>query len=59
MSSFVVWLLISISSGYDNMGNTTNLGKFKTKEDCQAVQAQLKTASDSVRAICAEAKIYR
>ena len=59
MSSFVVWLLISVSIGGYNGGNTTNLGQFKTKEDCEAVKVQLDKVSGNVRTICAEAKIYR
>lgn len=45
MNTVIVWLLISISTGYGNSGNVHVVERFATEGDCNWVIQNLKSVS--------------
>lgn len=57
MVSHILWILIVVSNGPSSYGITTNVGSFKTLEQCQHVLKNI--PSTDVKARCIQAEIVK
>lgn len=57
MIEVLVWLLISTSDGSYNRGNVAVVERFKNKEQCEHVRANI-PEKHSQGSICIQANIY-
>lgn len=57
MNSIIVWVLISISTGYYNKGSTAAVATFESKEECQKYQELSRNWPD-VRTHCFPSRIF-
>ena len=54
MQTFLVWILITVSHGSNNYGTVTNIGNFKTLDQCQHVLNNIPPGNVTARCIQAE-----
>lgn len=57
MASYIVWMLITASQGSNNYGTVTNIGNFKTLDQCQHVLKNI--PSNDFKARCIQAEIVK
>ena len=57
MIEITVWLLILVSDGYNNRGNTSELAKFSNVAECQRVAKLIPENDLSVLRKCIQATI--
>lgn len=63
MNTITIFLLIAMSTGWYNQGNSTKLGTFLTLEDCQGTLEQVKsldtkygTLASNIKLACVKAE---
>lgn len=59
MKEILVWLLVAVSDGGYNQGNSQAIERFATQKDCEIVAKELKAMNRNALSKCIQVTIIR